>query len=264
MSAQTAALSRHVEAACPGTPWSGDIARLGMILLAVDRATESELHRMLPADLATIHVNRVAMADSCTVEHLRALESDLARAAANLLPGTPLAAIGFACTSGAAAIGVEGVRACVAASHPGTPVTTPLEAAGHALGALGAHRIAVLTPYIDEVNRIIRDGLVADGFGIAGFDSFHLRTDAEMTGLAPASLRDAVLALDDAGVEALFVCCTALRPSGIIAEVEARTGKPVITSHQALLWHGLALAGMDTPIEGFGRLLAMPGRSGYV
>jgi maleate isomerase len=37
--------------------------------------------------------------------------------------------------------------------------------------------------------------------------------------------------------------------------LEARTGKPVVTSTQATLWHVLRLAGVDAPIPGYGRLL---------
>jgi maleate isomerase len=37
--------------------------------------------------------------------------------------------------------------------------------------------------------------------------------------------------------------------------LEARIGKRVVTSTQATLWHVLRLAGVDTPIPGYGRLL---------
>ena len=41
----------------------------------------------------------------------------------------------------------------------------------------------------------------------------------------------------------------------IIDALEARIGEPVVTSTQAVLWHLLCLAGVNTPIHGFGRLL---------
>ena len=40
-----------------------------------------------------------------------------------------------------------------------------------------------------------------------------------------------------------------------IDQLESRIGKPVVTSTQATLWHVLRLAGVDTPIAGYGRLL---------
>ena len=47
-----------------------------------------------------------------------------------------------------------------------------------------------------------------------------------------------------ADCEAVFASCTNLRATGVIAEAEARLGKPVITSNQALAWHMLRLAGL--------------------
>ena len=40
-----------------------------------------------------------------------------------------------------------------------------------------------------------------------------------------------------------------------VDELEGRIGKPVVTSTQATLWHVLRLAGVDTPVPGYGRLL---------
>jgi len=44
----------------------------------------------------------------------------------------------------------------------------------------------------------------------------------------------------------------------VVQTLEDRIGKPVVTSHSATLWRALALAGIDTPIPGYGRLLAQP------
>ncbi len=42
----------------------------------------------------------------------------------------------------------------------------------------------------------------------------------------------------------------------IIEDLEEKTGKPVITSNQALAWDALRLCGIETRIYGFGRLLS--------
>ncbi len=254
---------RHCDLAAPGLDWQR-IPHLGMILLSSDRATEMELQHMLPADVAAVHYSRVAMGASCDVASLRALETGLSRAASELLPDTPLDAIGFSCTSGAIAIGTARVAECINESHPGVPVTAPLTAATAALAEVGVSRVAVLTPYVDEVNTLIHAALTDAGLTIPDFASFHLNTDAEMSAVSPASLRAAALTLNTPATEALFISCTAIHTSGVIATLEAATGKPVITSHQAMLWHALALAGIDTPLPGLGRLLTRPQRSAGV
>ena len=54
---------------------------------------------------------------------------------------------------------------------------------------------------------------------------------------------------------AASTACLNFRAHLIIDALEARIGKPVVTSTQAVLWHLLRLAGVETPIAGFGRLL---------
>ena len=53
----------------------------------------------------------------------------------------------------------------------------------------------------------------------------------------------------------LVAACLNFRSHPIIDALEARIGKPVVTSTQAVLWRLLRLAGVSAPISGFGRLL---------
>ena len=54
---------------------------------------------------------------------------------------------------------------------------------------------------------------------------------------------------------ALLCPCTAWRPVEAVAAIEARTGKPVVTSNQSTIWTALRALGITRPITGFGRLL---------
>ena len=137
-------------------------------------------------------------------------------------------------------------------------VTTPLSAARAAFRALGIRRVAVLTPYSNEVNRMIVDQLEGGGTGVLRLATFDLRTDAEMWAVPPGAIEAAAADMDLEGADAVFVSCTALRSALAIAPLERRLGIPVVTSNQAMLWEMLRSAGDDRPIEGFGRLLARP------
>ena len=70
---------------------------------------------------------------------------------------------------------------------------------------------------------------------------------------------DAILGLSlsawDPQSDGLIAACLNFRSHPIIDALEARIGKPVVTSTQAVLWHLLRLAGVDTLIHGYGRLL---------
>jgi maleate isomerase len=57
-------------------------------------------------------------------------------------------------------------------------------------------------------------------------------------------------------VDAVFISCTNLRALNLIAELESKLAKPVISSNQALGWHCLRLAGVKSKLSQYGRLLA--------
>jgi maleate isomerase len=56
--------------------------------------------------------------------------------------------------------------------------------------------------------------------------------------------------------DGVLIVGTGLRCVGIIDRLEAALDRPVVTANQASLWICLRLAGIDTPVEGYGRLLA--------
>ena len=57
----------------------------------------------------------------------------------------------------------------------------------------------------------------------------------------------------------MLISCTALPALAAVPEIEARIGKPVVTSNQACLRQLRSFAGLTQPIEGYGRLLGLPG-----
>lgn len=233
-------------------------AWLGCLLIATDHATELEMRKMLPNDVACF-VSRVRNRMPCTVETLAEMEDDIARAASLLLPGSRMDSLIFACTSGAITIGSDRVRelmlsgrACGDAAQ--LPTTDPRDATVAALRSLGVQRVAVLTPYVKEVNTTIAAALEAADMRVEGFSSFLLEHDVDMSGVQRGPLlRAGLQAAGDA--EALFLCCTALRTSAVLQPLEDALQRPVISSHSAMLWHALQMCGYDTSgIRGFGSL----------
>ena len=57
---------------------------------------------------------------------------------------------------------------------------------------------------------------------------------------------------------ALFISCTAVRAAGVIAEIEAAIGKPVVSSNYATAWACLRLCGDTSARPELGRLMALP------
>ena len=128
-----------------------------------------------------------------------------------------------------------------------------------AFGALGARRIAVLTPYRRDVNEIVRAYFETHGYRVPVFGSFNEEQDPIAAAIDSESLRRAVDTIT-AGrdVDAVFVSCTSIRLAHAVEQIEAETGIATTSSNLALAWHCLRLAGIDEPLPGLGRLFALP------
>ena len=82
-----------------------------------------------------------------------------------------------------------------------------------------------------------------------------IRDDVRLAEPEPEEILDLALGAWDPASDGVIIACLNFRSHPIIDELEARIGKPVLTSTQATLWHVLRLAGVAAPITGYGRLL---------
>lgn len=237
-------------------PWPGDRVRLGMIALSTDHSSECEIWAMAPQTEVEIFVSRIANENPTTVANLRAMAPRLKEAAQLILPGSPVGAMLYSCTSGSIVIGADEVASRINEAKPETKCTMPTVAAMAAFKALCVSKVAVLTPYLDEVNGPVFEYLTLNGISVVQFKSFRMASDVDMAMIPPSVVKSAAIEANVEEAEAIFISCTALRTSSIIHSLEKSLGKPVITSNQAMLWHGLRLAGYRTPISGFGVLLS--------
>jgi maleate isomerase len=233
-----------------------EVPRLGLILLATDLTTERDVARLIRPEEAGVHATRVAYANPTTPATLRAMAPRLAEASGLLVPGVPLAAICYACTSASVVIGEDAVREAIGRDRPGTPVVTPIGAVKMALAALGVRRIAVLTPYLPETTAPVVAHLAAAGLEVVRAQCLGLDDDREMARVDPEAIVAAAQTADAPEAEALFISCTALPAMGIVARIEGLLGKPVVTSNQACIWRLRQFAGLRTSVSGFGALFA--------
>ncbi len=241
------------------------IASIGLIVMANDIWIADEMRAFLPTDGVGLHVNRIPLPPQLSAASGKALAKDIVGVAASILPDDHLDVLAFGTTGGTITIGEETVLGLLAEARPDAKSTTPITAVTAALRAMGATRLAVLTPYPADVNRMISADLAERGFEVVACGSFHGTGDPDFVRVPVEAVRAAACELGRVdGVEAIFVSCTALRVSPVIEAIEAETGLPVLTSTQALAWHCLQLAGYEEPLSGpgrtFKRLRATEGR----
>lgn len=242
----------------------GAKARIGLVVLATDYTMEHEFRRIfarpeLPAGV-DFYEARIRNSPTITPETLAAMGPLLTETVDLILPGAALDVVAFGCTSASMVLGEEAVARAIHAARPGARATNPISAAFAAFRALGAERIAVLTPYRADVNAIVADYIRGAGFRVPVFGSFNEEDDGTVARIDAASVKGAVRTITEGReVDAVFVSCTSVRLLDAIAEIEGETGLPVTSSNHALAWHCLRLAGVETPMAGLGRLFTLPG-----
>ncbi|NOX72385.1 MAG: arylmalonate decarboxylase [Alphaproteobacteria bacterium] len=228
-------------------------AKIGFVLLATEQTIEDDIFTLRPPGVG-VHFTRAPIPDSITVETLAKQADELANAAATLLPDGSLDVICYACTSGSLVIGEEKVIGELNKGAPGAKATSLITGVLTALRALDVKRIAVATPYLDEINRREADYMSAAGFGITNIRGLDLEKDSDMIRVRPDFIADFAASVDTPDADALFISCGALRSLDIVDTLEQKLGKPVICSNQAMMWDVLRRAGIKDRIEGYGAL----------
>jgi len=231
----------------------GDRLRIGMVVPSGNTVAEPEIAAMLPAGVRA-YVTRLPLVGS-SPEELDAMAAGVESAAgllADLRPDLVL----FHCTAVTTADPrrAEVLRAAMQV-RAGVPALTTGAALVDALRALGARRVALLTPYVRAVHEREIAFLAAHDLDVVADAALGLDTNTEMAAVPPAELAAFVRAHADPRAEAYVLSCTALRSAGVIDELERVLGRPVVTSNQAAVWRALAACGVTDPVPGYGRLL---------
>jgi maleate cis-trans isomerase len=139
----------------------------------------------------------------------------------------------------------------------GAPAITSAQAIGRAVQALGARRIAIVSPYSEEVNqRAGRYFAAKHVLDTVAFEGFSARDSYAIGQLGPENARNAFARINRPEIEAFVVPGGNFPTMASIAAWEREFGKPVVTTNQASFWSMLRFFGAGGGVPGFGRLLA--------
>lgn len=137
----------------------------------------------------------------------------------------------------------------------GLEVTTGAEACSAALTALGARRIAVLTPYQPIMREQIVRYFEESGFPVTRYVDLMCPSATAIAAVTEDELRDELRGLDGPDVDAIVQVGTNLSMVGLAAEAEGWLGKPVIAINTAIIWHAYRANGLGDRLHGLGALL---------
>ena len=227
--------------------------RVGLIIPSSNRMVEDEMNHAFPEGVRA-HVTRLRM----TGDNRGPLNQLMPRVeeAARALVDARCEVVAFHCTANSMDAGRDGEERILAALTRGgaARATTTATAIRHALDALRARRIVLITPYTQEttdheaefLHEAGYEVLHAKGYALAGADAY-CATPSQFW-------RDRLIEAARPDADAYFLSCAAISQLGIIEEVEARLGRPLITSNQVVIWDTLCALGGER--RGPGRLFA--------
>lgn len=229
-------------------------ARIGMLLPSVNAAAEPQIQNMLP-DGVSFHTTRLRMGGSSEKAVMGMVEN--VEAGASLLADAKVDLIVFHCT--AASMFRPGFDDEIVArieSATGTPATSTSKAVLAAFRTLGANKIVLTTPYIQETNDREVEYLRSHQVSVLSETGMGITGDGNaMLAVQPGEWYRRVRAQQDDAADAYFISCTAVRSAEVIEPLERDLGRPVVTSNQAMVWHALKTTGVNEARPGYGRLM---------
>lgn len=242
---------------------------IGLIVPSSNLTMETELPRMLraredvePGERFVFHSSRMRMRH-VTPEALRAMNAETGRAARELADARPdvvatacLVAImaqgpGYHCTA------EDAISAALRAEGAAAPVVSSAGALLGAIGALGARRVAIVTPYLKPLTAQVVDYLEDAGVEVVDALSLEVPNNLAVARLDPDDLRRHWRRLDLAHADALVLSACVQMPSlPAIQDVEDEVGLSVLSAATATAFQLLVELGLSTVVPRAGRLLS--------
>jgi maleate isomerase len=240
--------------------------RIGVLVPSTNQVVEPDFAILVPEGV-TFHTERLWNGDT-TPEgggdgtYLLNMNDDLDRGA-RYLASANLDIVAYCCTSGTYHAGtLEYDRKLAQQIHrvSGLPAVTAVGASLEALAHVGAHRISIAGPY---GNFLLRHRLTplleSQGLEVVsaeGETQMQQRTqDATIGDQEPGHIADFVCQVAHPDADTVFLPGTAWRALEVVAELEQRLERTVVTVNQATIWATLNRLEVYKPVKGYGRLL---------
>ena len=222
---------------------------LGVMTPAMNTVVQPELELLRPEGV-TNQMQRFRLGGD-------KVSDDLIAEAEKLMDCHPMAlAIGLTTDAGPGGVAKLAARCAELGDAVGIPVCNASEADHAALQALGAARVAVVTPFSAEVDLNVKANVEAAGFEVTAIKGTEAPSRPAICETPLDDIRRVVRQVADSDCDAILQVGTALPVVAMIEELERETGKPIVACNAAVYWQTLRAAGIDDQVAGYGRLLA--------
>jgi len=235
----------------------GHTGRIGYLSPGiVDETLSGQWYRMAPPGVTLVRTS-LELKD-VTVEEVNSAVARTERASKELAKYKPDCIVfGGSPTVAVAGFGSDKVITETIERASGRKAFCAQAAAIEALNKYGAKKLALATPFPDNVNALVKDYLEKSGFEVlsvrgSGVDYLNLtRTPLQVSwNLGKRVFKEAKNA------DALYFPGAPQPCVDIIEPLEKELGTFVISSLQCSLWKALQIIKYKAPVKGYGRLLA--------
>jgi maleate isomerase len=195
---------------------------------------------------------------ACDAEGLTSMNAHIDLAAKQLATCDPHVVV-YMCTAGSFMDGNAGDNAIQTRlrEQTGKPTTSTSAAVIAGLHRLGMRRVVMLTPYDEDLTRREIAWLESNGIEVVDFHFRDIPENLDRGAQRPDELLALAERLRWQEADGIFLSCGSVRYLEIVEELESRIGKPVVASSPATTWMALRMAGVNEPLEGFGKLLTL-------
>lgn len=238
--------------------------RIGLVVPSSNTTVETEVPELLgrhPTARFSFHSTRMRM-HTVSPEELRAMNDQRERCV-DELADAGVDAILYACLVALMAQGAgehrrteEAVNAQLKHRGQHPEVVSSAGALVEGVRALGATRIALVTPYMRPLAEQVVGYLESEGLEVLDWVALEVADNAEVGCIAGERVMAAARELDLDAVEALVISACVQMPSlELVPAAEAEFGVPVLSAATAGAFTLLRRLGLSTALPGAGALL---------
>ncbi len=214
-----------------------DRLRIGVLVPSSNTVMENDLHKALPKSQYTVHTARMHLVETTSAAERKMIEEFAPTAAEQLGTLYPHLLV-FGCTSAGSLGGPSYDREICQrlGEFAGCPGIGVISSVAEALNRRGLRRLAVLTPYVEELTDSVGQSLKGQGFEIMAAHGMGIDVNFELAQPSPAEIvAFAKESLNEVEADGVFVSCTNFRAFEALPLLEEELSLPVVTSNSAVL-----------------------------
>jgi len=222
----------------PSNAMMGRRIRVALLVPSSNTVMENDLHAALPRGRFTVHTDRMFLVETTREAETRMIE-DYARAAANDVGTVNPDLLVFGCTSAGSLFGLEhDAKVCRELGElAGCQSLGVIRSAAEALELAQSRKVAVITPYIDDLTESVAKALANNTRQIVAAHGMGITVNVRLADPEPAEIvAFASEKLNGVSFDTLFASCTNFRSLEAKPALEKEfPGAKVITSNSSVI-----------------------------